>query len=486
MIKRTGRSGKIKARTLLAVFIVILAAVWFAATRNGHPEHGKDASAAERVEAKTMVVAAALVPDNATASGTVRPLVEAAIAPKIMSGVSAVYVREGDRVRAGQVLIRLESRDLRALVGQAEAALAAAVSNSSRAGTAVGLQEAQTGTDIARAEAALAAAREQLSIVKEGPRKQQRAQARLATAQAEAQYRNAETELGRMTRLFEQDAVSRQRLDSARTAYEIAKAQYEAAREQESLTEEGSRAQEIQAAQQQVRQAEEALRMARAAAVQNKMSASAASAARSQVSQARAALELARTQLSYATITSPVSGVVARRMVDPGDTVSPGIPVIVVQSDSGYRLEATVPEKHVSALRIGKTVDVAIGSDGRRDQGRVAVISPAGDPSSRKFLVKVDLPDRLRPRAGEFGRMSFAVGYSKGTLVPEQALRDQGGLPVVFVVDGKGKARVRAVRTGRKTERGVEILSGLSPGDRVVLESAGVLADGVPVSFEER
>lgn len=470
----------------LIVGLVVVAIILVLVIRGRRPAIETKVEAEPAITVKTITLATASVPNDVSASGTVRPIVEAKIAPKIMSNVAAVYVREGNHVSRGQVLIRLESRDLQAQVAQAEAGLSAATAGSGRAYTAIDLQEAQTSTGIAGAEAALKAAREQLSIVQAGPRKQQRAQAHFAVAQAEAQLKNAEVELNRMKRLYEQDVVTKQRLDGVQTAYDVAKAQYDSAKEQASLTEEGSRTQEIGAARQQVRQAEEALRMAKASAVQNKMSVSNARVAASQVAQARAAVEFARTQLGYATITSPISGIVSARMVDPGDTVSPGVPVISIQADSNYQLEATVPENSAANVYVGKTVNVSIGSGGRTAKGRIAVISPAGDPNSHKFMVKVDLPASLKARSGEFGRISFPVGYTSGVIIPEIALHDEGGLPTVFIVDEQNHARMQAVKVGRKTDGGVEILSGLSTGDRLIVENTGVLSDGASVRIEGR
>lgn len=477
------KKGLARVQKILAIVagLVVVAIVLILALRGRHTAVETRVEAEPAIFVKIITLGTSEVPNEVSASGTVRPIVEAKIAPKIMSNVAAVYVHEGDSVSRGQVLIRLESRDLRAQLAQAEAGLSAASAGSGRAYTAIDLQRAQTSTGIASAEAGLKAAQEQLSLVKAGPRKQQRAQAHFAVAQAEAQMKNAEVELNRMKRLFEQDVIPKQRLDGAQTTYDIAKAQYDSAKEQASLTEEGSRTQEIAAAQQQVRQAEEAFRMAKASVVQNKMSVSDSRVAASQVAQARAGVEFARTQLSYATITSPISGVVSQRLVDPGDMVSPGVPVIAVQADVNYRLEATVPEKYVENMFIGKTVNVSIGSDNRTAEGTVAVISPAGDVSSHKFVVKVDLPAGLKARSGQFGRISFPVSYTSGVIIPGIALHDEGGLPTVFTVDRQNHARMQAVKVGRKIDGGFEILSGLKAGDRVIVENTGVLADGAVV-----
>ncbi len=472
----------LKRKRLLLIAAVVVGALFLILVFRGrHQTQESSVKVQPEIAVRTITVGMSSLANEVSASGTVRPIVQANIAPKIMSNVSAVYVREGDHVRAGQVLIRLESRDLRAQLSQAQAALNAAIAGSGRANTAIDLQKAQTSTGIASAEAGLRAAKEQLSLVKEGPRKQQRAQAHLAVAQAQAQFKNAEMELARYKRLYEQDVVPKQRLEGVETSYEIAKAQLESAKEQASLTEEGSRAQEIQAAQQRVRQAEEALRMAKASAVQDKMSVSNARVAASGVSQARAAVEFAHTQLGYATITSPVAGVVSSRKVDPGDMVSPGVPVISIQADSNYRLEASVPESAAGYLRVGMSVEVEIGSDKRTGTGTVAVIAPSGDPTSHKFVVKVALPNDLGPRSGEFGRISFPVSHTGGLLIPQSSLRDQGGLPSVFIVDNQNHARLQVVKIGRTIHSEVEVLSGLQPGDRVIVENTGVLVDGTRV-----
>ena len=478
---REGQIFKYRLPAIIAVIVIVL--IWFAVKGN-HRKSDKKVDEQPTISVKTITVGSSLIPNDVSASGTVRPVEESKIAPKIMSNVAAVYVHEGDHVRKGQILIKLESRDLQAQLAEAQAGLGAASAGSNRAYTAIDLQKVQTSTGIASAKAALKAAQEQLSLVKAGPRKQQKAQAHLAVAQAEAQYKNAQIELARMKSLYEEDVVPKQRFDNAQMAYDVSKAQYESAKEQADMSDEGSRVQEIRTAQQQVRQAEEALRMAKASAIQNRMSAKNAQVASSQVNQAQAGVEFAKTQLGYATIISPISGVVTSRMADPGDTVSPGVPVIAIEADSKYRLEVTVPEKSAAEMYIGKTVNVSIGSNNRLATGKVAVISPAGDPASHKFLVKVDLPSSIKPRSGEFGRIGFASSHSSGIIVPESAVHDEGSLPTVFILDNQNQVRMQAVKVGRRINGGLEILSGIQAGDKAVIENSGVLADGAKARIE--
>jgi RND family efflux transporter MFP subunit len=158
--------------------------------------------------------------------------------------------------------------------------------------------------------------------------------------------------------------------------------------------------------------------------------------------------------------------------------------VIAVQDDSLYRLEASVPDGDVSHLHKGMAVDVSIGADQMKSRGIISVIAPSGDPGTRKFVVKVDLPKSVKVLAGNFGRMSFAVGHIQGIAVPESVVHDEGGLTSVFVADDNGYARMRVIKVGRTLKNGVEIVSGLASGDRVIVENTGVLADGVKVKLE--
>jgi RND family efflux transporter MFP subunit len=475
------RRTYVKYGLIIAAVVIIAIAIKL---RGGHEAEGPARRPARPISVRTISAVPRAIPDLVWASGTVAPYAEAQLAPRIMSTVAAVYVREGDRVRRGQVLVRLESKDLAAQVASAGAAVKSADAMKEKAGTAVELQSAQTKANIANAEAALQIAEQQLSIAKEGPRRQEKAQAQLALVQAQAQFNNAETELARMKRLYEQDVIPKQRLDNVQTQYEVAKAQLGIAKQQVELADEGTRKQDLQAAQERVRQARETLRLAKAAAVQNKMAKREAQASASMVSQARAGERSARVMLGYATLTSPISGVVTARYVDPGDTASPGVPVLVVQDDSVYRLEAGVAGRDMSSIFPGLHVDIRLGADSRSGEGQVAMVVPAGDPATRKFTVKVNIPKSLHPISGDYGSVAFPVGYTRGIMIPDSAVHDQEGITNVFVALPNNRTDMRIVRTGRRTGNQVEIITGLRPGDRVITWSSAPLSDDAPVKVE--
>lgn len=491
------RSKRIWTASVLGVLILAagVAAGFVAARRSAPTAHtamhpSTSAEAAEPVEVETDTAALTSLPTYAEATGVVRARSRADVAPRIMSTVTSVAVREGDYVTKGQLLVTLDAADLRAQMAQAEAALRAADSQASSARTAALIQRSQSAVNIAQAQAALEAARQHLAIVKTGPRKQERAQAHLQVAQAEAAFRNAEIEYQRMERLYAQDVVPKQRLDAARTQYEIAKAAYEAAREQADLVEEGSRREEIRAAEEQVRSAEEALRLAKASAAQNEIREQQARAAAAEARRAAAALQLTRVTLGYSTLTAPVSGIVVARHADPGDMLPPGTPVLTIEESGTYRLEASVPESLLPYLRIGQqvqcTVDALAQTKGgvktaRPLTGRISEIVPAGDPNSHTFTVKADLPQVPGIKTGLFGRMRFPTESRSAVTVAKSAVWERGGLQGVFVIDRDGRARVRLIKTGRSIDGRVEVVSGLSDAETVAASAVARLSDGVRV-----
>jgi len=476
--------NKSKALVLAVILLVIILFVAFGARRS-HPTE-ESVSSGFPIDVSVATVRSMNSPILRESPGTVRPKTESDVAAKIMSTVAAVNVREGDHVSAGQILVRLEAADLAAQEAQASAELSASTSRVSTARTAMQLQRSQSSAGIATARAGLEAAKEQLAIAQSGPRRQERSQAHLAVAQAEAQARNAEADYNRMKRLFDQDVIPKQRLDSAQTAFEVAKAQLDTAKEQANMVEEGSRQEDIRAAQARVRQAEEALKLAQASVAQNKIRADEARTAGAEAARAAASLQYARVTKSYTIIRAPISGLVTRRMTDPGDMVQPGAPLITIEESKDYRLKATVPEEQARSLYPGKQVDVRI--DATNDgwlPTRVAQIIPAADRNSRTFIVKVSIPAGIRVRSGEFGRLQFDTGRESGLFIPQAALVSRNGLTGVFTVDDKGIARYRLVKVDKPSHSMIHVLAGVSDGDRVVVSDTGSLTDGTPVRAKE-
>lgn len=197
--------------------------------------------------------------------------------------------------------------------------------------------------------------------------------------------------------------------------------------------------------------------------------------------QADAAIAQANLMLGYAKVSAPVNGVVTSRMVDPGALASPGMPLLEIEQGGGYRLEVAVPESDAGSLRVGREIAIRIDALGEESpsSGRIVEIVPAVDPGSRTFLAKVALPNQPLLRSGLYGK-AFLPGQDRASLaVPLAAVIDRGHLRSVFVVEG-GRVRRRLVTLGEQRAGRVEVLSGLSAGDEIVLNPENAV-DGAPV-----
>ncbi|MCD6359293.1 MAG: efflux RND transporter periplasmic adaptor subunit, partial [Armatimonadetes bacterium] len=198
------------------------------------------------------------------------------------------------------------------------------------------------------------------------------------------------------------------------------------------------------------------------------------------ISQAAAAVQAARVMLGYATITAPFDGVVTSRNIDPGSMAAPGMPLVTVEDDSSYRLEATVPESRLAHLHLGAVVDVALDALGVRWPAEIVEITPAADAASHTFIAKAELPDDGRVHSGLFGRMIFPTGEREAILVPDTAIWREASLTGVFVIDN-GTAQLRMVQLGASRDGATEVNSGLEDGEIIAADATG-LTDGARVS----
>lgn len=186
----------------------------------------------------------------------------------------------------------------------------------------------------------------------------------------------------------------------------------------------------------------------------------------------------------YARIVAPFSGVVTAKSVDPGVLAAPGVPLLTIEREGGYRLEVSVEESRLSSVRVGQTVSVSLDSLDNANNARISEIVPAVDPVSRTYIVKIDLPPTPNLRSGLFGRAVFPMGARKVVTIPADTVVERGQLQQVFVVEG-GQAHLRMITTGRRGSGAVEVLSGLNEGEKVIAAVPGGLADGARVEVRQ-
>lgn len=196
--------------------------------------------------------------------------------------------------------------------------------------------------------------------------------------------------------------------------------------------------------------------------------------------QARESSRAAGTVAGYARIMAPISGIVTGKSVDAGMTVFPGMPLITVEEEGHYRLEVSAPESLLGNVKVGQALKVQIDGVTGEMGGRVAEVVPVVDFASRTFTIKVDVSGKGL-RSGIYGKAFFPVGERKGVLVPKRAVVERGALTSVWVVDKGNIARMRLVKTGREVNDRVEVLSGLSAGERVVVGGVEKVVEGARI-----
>lgn len=203
---------------------------------------------------------------------------------------------------------------------------------------------------------------------------------------------------------------------------------------------------------------------------------------------AEAALQEVTTMMKYADITAPFSGTITRKIANVGDLASPGVVLLEMENDQALQVVAQVPERAILQVRQGDVLPVTVPAARVTVHGTVAEVSSAADPVSRTAQVKIDLESGVDLRSGQFARVTLTGVEEKSLLISEKAVQPFGQMERVFLVEeagqtaGAGKiARLSLVRTGARYDGQVEILAGLSAGDRVVVGGGERLQDGQPL-----
>ncbi len=211
--------------------------------------------------------------------------------------------------------------------------------------------------------------------------------------------------------------------------------------------------------------------------------------ARGAVAQAEGAVTAAASVARESRVVAPFAARVADRRVEVGDLATPGRPLLLLESLAGRRVQVSVPEGLVgaSSLAVGSAVPVRLDAFPGRGElaGRVVETSPGPDPLTHSYTIKVAIEDAEVP-SGAAARVLLATGERQTVAVPTRALIAHGGLTLVVVRDGSGRAHSRVVTTGdRLTDGRIEVLSGLAGGEILLLDlpaapPAGTLVEEVP------
>jgi RND family efflux transporter MFP subunit len=203
--------------------------------------------------------------------------------------------------------------------------------------------------------------------------------------------------------------------------------------------------------------------------------------ARAQYAQAQARLDELNINLANTVISSPVSGFVGKRALDPGAWVTPNSAFISVVDIGIVRLVANIVEKDLRRISAGIKADVSVDAfPGEKFEGHIAHVAPVLDPATRTAQIEVEIVNanfRLKP--GMYAKVDFTVEHKENTLiVPANAIVDVNGAKGVFLPDEGDVAKFQPVTLGMTNPSQVEIASGLSEGMRVVTTGSAALRDG--------
>ena len=363
------------------------------------------------------------ISEHVMADATLSPLAQAAISPKITAPVRAFYVQRGSRVKAGQLLAVLENRDLTAQALDNKGQYAAAEATYSMQ------TKAQVPEDYKKAE--------------------------LDVDQARAQLRLQEEITASRKKLLDEGAIPGRDYDTAVAALVQARSAYDTA----------------------LNHLNGLQKVSRQATLQQAMG---------QLASAKGKYLAAEAQVSYSEIRTPISGVVTDRPLYPGETASPGSPLVTVMDASSLLGKVHLSQIAAQRLKVGDDASIQLPGVDDPVPAKVALISPALDPGSTTVEVWLRISNKDgKYKAGTPVHTSITGRtVSKAIKVPLSAvLTAQDGTKSVMVVGTDGAAHKKPVGIGINDGQEVQITQGLTGSEMVITTGAYGLDEGTKVKI---
>ena len=357
--------------------------------------------------------------------------------------VKKINVEEGALVKKGAVLAVLDSDQLRAQLDSERARLASAIANVTKS------IQPNRQEDINGVVAAVAQAK---ANVKDSE---------AALIQAQENLKNANTNVRRYKELAQDGAVSVQEYENRATTAIVDEANVKSAQER------------VNAAVFGMKQYKERMTMAQIGGRKEDID-----MARASVAEIQGNVRRLQTQIDQTIIKAPVDGLVSRRDVHIGDISAAGKVMFLMARDNRLELRAQVPEADLKSVKPGElvTVDSALSGNAQIN-GRVREISPLIDMDTRQATVRIDVPTEGHLKAGMYAEGHINVGQVMALTVPAQAVISRDEKNTVFKLHGD-QVESCPVTLGNRDSNFVQISSGLSAKDPIVLDGGGFLKDG--------
>jgi HlyD family secretion protein len=315
-------------------------------------------------------------PDNRLLiSGNIE-LTEVTIAFKTAGRLIERTVDEGDAVKKGQVIARLDRDQLLAERERETAGLASSESQLAQARTAVEFERTALAADIETRQADLTSMEARFAELRNGARPQEKLDAKAAVDAAASEVERARRDWDRAQTLYKNDDISTAQYDQFRNRVENAQAVLKQMQEREALVLAGPRVEQVNAQQGQVARARGAVKTSEANALELKRREQEIATRRAEIARSKASLALIETQLADTVVTSPVDGVVLVKSGEPGEVLAPGTAVVTVGDIDHPWLRGYVNETDLGKVKIGSKARVTTDSyPGKVYSGRVTFIA---------------------------------------------------------------------------------------------------------------
>jgi HlyD family secretion protein len=400
--------------SVAGVALLLAGGIWTVQHFTQSPADGKETPKTTVIPlaVDTLTMRLKKIPDRLELSGTIQPVDSAVLSTRITGRIKTLALQEGDRVKRGQVVARIDVADIAA-------------------------QNAQAQAGVGQSQAGLAQSKANLNQFKS------------QQVEAKASLNLAKINQSRTAQLRKEGAISQSQLDQARTALDVAQAK--------------------------VAQIASAIRQGEAAIAQSQ----------ADIAQAKAGVGAASANISYGIIRAPFDGVVTQKLAYAGETTTPGSSLLKLENTDRLRLETAVPESDLRFIHIDQSVVVKIDALEEKQTAKVKQIVPTADPNSRSFIVKVPLKNSGHLISGMFGRIELTRGSREAIMIPAHALVRRGQLEGIYAADANNQANLRWVKTGRVQDGQIEIVSGLTNGDRIITSHLQQLSDGQSITSRD-
>jgi HlyD family secretion protein len=383
-------------------------------------------------------------------------------------------VEQGDTVKQGQIIARMDNSEIKMRILQYQANLAQAKAQ---------LAESEAGSrpeEIAQAKARVDQAQAQLAIIRDGNRLQEIQQAQAQVDSAKASVALTQSRVKRYQDLAKDGAISQDSLEQYVSENSKAKANLEEAQRRLSLLKVGNRNQDIQKQAAIVNQEKEGLRK-----LENGNRPQEIARLKAAVASAEAQLKQQQVQLEDTIIRAPFSGIVTQRYATVGGYVSPAISASsnasatstsIVALAKGLEVLANVPEVDISQIKQQQKVEITIDAYPEEVfQGQVRLIAPEAvvDQNVTSFQVRVAIKtgaEKLRSGMNVSEVTFLGNNIKDALLIPQELIVTQKGKTGVWLLGEKNKPQFRLVTIGANIDNQIQVLDGLKAGDRVFID----------------